>query len=452
MKVNVGLKVGTAVREISPARPMELYGYPHVRRVSTGVHDPLLATVLILRNVASHCVVLVSLDVLMLDPGFARELRHDVAQTVGCPEEGVFIGCTHTHSGPVTCQLFGWRNDEAIPLAAPDYLLYLKAQVLAAAREAVPETPAVIAWTSADATGVGGNRRTRGGLTDPECGILAVRRAVASKDLLGLAVVYGMHPTVLHEDSTRVSADFPYYAKLQIQEHVGIAVPIVYLNAPSGNQSPRHYVNGQTFVEAERLGRMLGARVCGALDSIADASWSGDVPLDGRLTQAVLVRNPVRPLPEAQALLAEYRERYARLQSENAPRAEIRTAECAVFGAEGSLALAAAAASGELDTALEPYRQVDVHVVRIGEAALVGFPGELFTEYALDLKRRSSGKIFAVSLVNGNLQGYIVTPEAAAEGGYEATNAVFAPESGAILVEAALSLAANMTRSAEDIR
>lgn len=429
---------------------MALYGYPHVPRVSTGIHDPLLATVLVLRNDAGKTAVLASLDILILDLAFARQLRRDVAEVVDCREDGVFIGCTHTHSGPVTANLVGWRNDPAVPLAAPDYLLHLKSQVLAAAATAAHSlVPAELAWTIGDATGVGGNRRTRGGLTDPECGVLAVRDA-KTRGLLGLALAYGMHPTVLHEDSTLVSADFPYYAKVQIQEHVGSPVPVVYLNAPSGNQSPRHFVEGQTFAEAERLGRKLGGVVVGALDGIADDSWIGEARLEGRLEQVALKRNPVRALSEAERLLAEYQGRFERLQRENAPRAEVRTAECAVFGAEGTLALSQAAASGELDAALEPYRHIEVQALRVGGATLVGFPGELFTEYALDLKRRAPGKVFPVCLVNGHLQGYIVTPQAATEGGYEATNAVFAPESGAILVDAALGLLRDAVHTADE--
>ena len=40
-----------------------------------------------------------------------------------------------------------------------------------------------------------------------------------------------------------------------------------------------------------------------------------------------------------------------------------------------------------------------------------------------------------INLANGDLQGYIVTEEAALEGGYEASNALFGPDSGRILVE-----------------
>jgi len=45
-----------------------------------------------------------------------------------------------------------------------------------------------------------------------------------------------------------------------------------------------------------------------------------------------------------------------------------------------------------------------------------------------------------VAFANGELQGYIVTPEAAAAGGYEARNAAFAPEAGDVLVNTGLNL------------
>lgn len=436
----MSIKTAFSVRDISPLRPMALYGYPHVERMSTGIHDPLLSSVAVLRNATGATIVLVSLDILMIGPAFARELRRSVASAIPCAEENVMISCTHTHSGPVTSRLIGWGNDPTIPPVATDYLAFLKEQTVAAASEAVQSlTEAELAWASADATGVGGNRLARGGLTDPECGLLLMRDA-STRRTLGMAMIYGMHPTVMHEDSTLVSSDFPYYTRLQIQEHLGAAVPILYHTAPAGNQSPRHFVNGQTFEEAERLGRLLGTAACKAIDAISPEDWHGDADLAGRLCSVELPRNPIRPLVEAEALLAEYQANYRRLQEEGAPRAEVRTAECAIFGAEGTLALAQSAVSGELENALGEYRTVDVQILQIGNVILAGLPGESFTEYALDIKHHAPMKTFVISLVNGELQGYIVTPEAAAKGGYEATNAIFAPASGKILEDAVLSL------------
>ncbi len=433
------LRAGAAAREINPTGPVALYGYPHVERISTGLHDDLLASVLVLRN-AGQTVVLASLDVLMLEPPFARELRRAVAAVVGCDEAGVLISCTHTHSGPVTSRLIGWGNDPTIPQPDAGYLGRIRARLVEAAREAAAcAVPAELAWTTADATGVGGNRLADGGVTDPACGLLAIRPA-GGGNLLALTLIYGMHPTILHEDSTLVSADFPYYTRRHLTEQLGRDMPVLYHTAPCGNQSPRRFVQAQTFAEAERLGRTLGRAVGEALAALGPGAWSGSAALAGLLVSVELPRNAIRSRAGAERLLADYRAQYARLQREGAPRAEVRTAECAVFGAEGTLALAEAEADGSLAARLRDYTPAEVQSLRIGETALIGLPGECFTEYSLEIKRRAARPAFVISLVNGDLQGYIVTPEAALAGGYEATNAVFAPASGRVLVETALGL------------
>ena len=433
------LYAGAAVRDISPRRPVALYGYPHIERLSTGVHDPLLATVIVLRN-PGGTLVLASLDLLMIEPLYARDLRLAIAEVVDCRDAEVFISCTHTHSGPVTSRLIGWQNDPAVPNPDPKYLEFVKAQLATAAGVAAKSAvPAELAWTAADAIGVGGNRLSPEGITDPECGILALRGS-QNREMLAIALIYGMHPTVLHEDSTLVSADFPHYTRLRIRQHLGQEIPIAYHTAPCGDQSPRWFVTEQTFAEAERLGSKLGSAICQSLDDLADAAWQDDVQLGARLATVNLPRNPIQPLPEAERLLAECRAQFEQLQRDKAPRAEIRTAECAVFGAEGALALARTKAHGELDARLRNYRSAEAQALQISDVCLIGLQGECFVEYALEIKRRAVRRTFVVSLVNGELQGYIVTPEAAAAGGYEATNAVFAPESGRVLANAAVKL------------
>jgi len=69
----------------------------------------------------------------------------------------------------------------------------------------------------------------------------------------------------------------------------------------------------------------------------------------------------------------------------------------------------------------------------------VAWPGELFVEYALQIKQ-AFARTFVISLANGELQGYIVTAEAAAAGGYEASNALFSHISGQLLVDETKSL------------
>lgn len=418
---------------------VQLWGYPHVRRPATGVHDPLLASAIVLRR-GEVTQVQIALDILMIEPPAARALRRRVAAALGTSEELVLVSCTHTHSGPVCGTIIGWGGDVAAPAPDPAVLESIsRAAVTAAERAASDLRPAETAWTTARISGVGGNRHDPAAVTDPEAGILAVR--LVKGPLLALATVYGMHPTVLHEDSTLVSSDFPHYARKALQERFGSSLVVAYHNGPCGNQSPRHLVSAQTFAEAERIGRRFGTTIAEALDSLPAAAFDASPELAGRLCRFRPVRRVFPPLPAAEQTLAEYRREYDRLREVGAPRADIRTAECAIFGAEGLVNLARAYESGALDRHLRRYAPFETQGLRIGPAGLIGLPGELFTEYGLAIKRAAPGRLFVTAFTNGELQGYITTPEAARSGGYEAAGAVYDSRTGPVMVRAARRLA-----------
>jgi len=122
--------------------------------------------------------------------------------------------------------------------------------------------------------------------------------------------------------------------------------------------------------------------------------------------------------------------------------ADVRTAECDWFGAEETLTLARAAATGRLDALIGSVMPAEIMVMRVGPWSFVSWPGEISVEFALEVKARQPD-CYVVSLANGELQGYVVTEKAMREGRYEALNALFAgPESGRLLVEKTLELLA----------
>jgi hypothetical protein len=251
-------------------------------------------------------------------------------------------------------------------------------------------------------------------------------------------VVYGMHPTVLHEDSTLISADFPYFTRRWLRQRgaVPAGCPVIYHNGASGNQSPRHLTRANTLAEAQRLGESLGGAIAGAIPT---AAFSGAAAI--RCRQRFIELEPrAFPAPaDALAAVWQTRARFQQLKRENAPRTAVRTAECDVFGAEETAELAHAAVDGRLATAIQECVPAEIQAITIGPWTYVGWPGEFFVEYGLELKARAPGT-FLITLANGELQGYIVTAEAAARGVYESTNAVFAPRNGARFIEATLAL------------
>ena len=430
---------GTGIRDISPRKPAFLVGYPHKERTSTGIHDPLLASALYLQNEKTG-IIIIAIDILQIDPQTARKLRRTISDQAHIPESHVFISCTHTHSGPVTIEMIAWKDDPVVPKPDDEYMRYFEDRVIDSAIEALNnKRPAEIACTIAHVEGVGGNRLSPDGISDPEIGIILVRD-LAKKKIFAISIIYSMHPTVLHEDSTLVSADFPGYMRTHIHENLGDDVTILYHTGPSGNQSPRYSVRSQTFEEAGRLGRILGEAVTTAITGIRSEDFWQDAVLDGRIESISLPARQMPTISEAKEALKQRIADYERLKIEKANRSAIRTAECAVFGAEETLTLARCQENGELEQKIRAYMPADVQVLRVGDCFLAGLPGEIFVEYGLQIKSQSSSKAFVISLVNGDLQGYIATPEAVAAGSYEANNSLFDITSGSIVTDAALKL------------
>jgi neutral ceramidase len=84
---------------------------------------------------------------------------------------------------------------------------------------------------------------------------------------------------------------------------------------------------------------------------------------------------------------------------------------------------------------------LQIQVFRIGDhTAIVGLPGELFSEIGIRIKEQSPFPVtLVVSLTNSHI-AYVPTRRAFAEGGYEAINSRLSPDGGEILAETAIRL------------
>jgi len=432
-----GLRVGFARRDITPKTPCFLVGYPHVERMSTGTHDPLFASAVCLEN-GETAQVIISLDVLFVSAAWTRECRRRIAGATGIPADHILVGATHTHSGPHTTEILAWNDDPVVPPVDKSYLDFVSAETAAAAIDAWQKRePVEAAWTTANVRQLaGGNRIDPNGPEDPEAGLLLARR-LSDKSPLAVLSVYGMHPTVLHEDSRLFSSDFIAFTRGEIEA----ALPgagVVYLNGVCGNQSPRRAVKAQTFAEAGRIGSALGARMAEALHNAT--GFASDLPLAAGSAAIRLEAKTFSSVAEAEANLAAARKSFSDLQASGADHARVRTAECTVFGAEEVLTLARAELTGEAADLRRNYLEAEVQVLRIGDSFLAGWPGEFFVEYGLETKRRAGHRVFISTVTNGELQGYVVTREAETVGGYEAQMSLFPAATGALFVEKTLEL------------
>src|SRR5690606_25300126 len=97
-------------------------------------------------------------------------------------------------------------------------------------------------------------------------------------------------------------------------------------------------------------------------------------------------------------------DRLESLRKSGAPRTEVRTAECDWFGAQETLTLAKAAAGTALREFADRCSPAEVTAVRLGPHVFVGWPGEVFVEFALQV-REAFPHAWIITLANGDLQG-----------------------------------------------
>ena len=438
-------RVGAAEVDITPSRSMFLYGYPHEQRMSTGTHDPLLASAIWLEAGGQRCLF-IGCDLIWLPRPVTDRARETLSASLGVPAGSILISATHTHSGPVTATMLSNTADPVVPEPDADYLAQVEAGIVQAATEAQSRAePAIVSQAVAKAPGLGGNRRDPDGPTIPHVPIVCAQSHESGR-MLAVMSVCAMHPTVLHEDSTVYSGDFPGLARQALKQR-HFTQDTVYLHhmGASGNQSPRRAVEANTFAEAQRLGDHLA-------EAIRDATKrAAPITPVAITTSRTGVELPLRELPSPEQAEAQRDEAVARLEElrrTGAERVKVRTAETDWFGAEETLTLAKAAHDGQLEDAAQRCMPAEVQVIRLGEHTFVGWPGEVFIEFALEVMA-SHPDASVITLAGGDLQGYLVTQQAVDERAYESGNAIFAsPASGEKMVRTTLKLLSELEEPA----
>ena len=425
-----GLIAGAATANITPLNHQFLFGYPFVERTSEGVNDWLLCSALYLEN-GDNQTLMISNDVIFINKTSTARIRKVASEKTGVPASNIMVSATHTHSGPVTVDYVNSSNDPVVPKADPQYVRYMEDKTIEAAYSAFQNaTPAKAGFVVADGTGVGTNRHDPSGPADMV--VPAIILKDTNDEFIGCMLVCNMHPTVLHEDSKLYSGDFPAYAREILQkQYFGSECPVIYFTGAAGNQSPRHVTKENTFAEARRLGGII-ASVVG--EKIKEGiEYSSEIPVS---TLQKFVDLPKRHFPEiewAKKHQQEFKERFEHLKKTSENMQEIRTAEVDWFGAEELLLLSELAEKGGLEEYYKSCLPAEIQVISIGPWNFVAWPGEVFVEYALELKQKNNNT-FLISLANGELQGYIATEEAEAKGYYESSNSIFSYTAGDVLV------------------
>lgn len=425
------LKAGAAAVKITPQESHFLFGYPFVERMSTGTHDDLLSSALYLTD-GKNQVLFVSNDVIYVSKASTARIREGISKETGIQASNILVAATHTHSAPVTVDVVISANDPIVPKVDRNYLRFMEESTVKAACRAVENAAsAEMAVVVGDATGVGTNRHNPEWAKDTDVPAMFVKNK-NNDEFIGCMLVCNMHPTILHEDSTLYSGDFPYFVRKTLQEAVlGNDKPVVYFTGTAGNQSPRHVTKANTFEEAGRIGQIVADSIISKLTETV--TFSSHAPIS---VAQKFVDLPKRTFPSVE-WAREHRDktkkRFEELKKNSKIPQEIRTAEVNWFGSEELLYLSELARENELEKAYRSSLPAEIQIIKAGEWKFAAWPGEVFVEYGIELKNQAE-KVALITYANGELQGYIVTKEAQDGGYYEAGNSFFDHKAGELML------------------
>lgn len=416
------MRAGFAQIEISPPTGTRKIGW--LREV-VGVRtvDPLRARVALLEGDGER-LGFIQLDTLSVTWKLVCALREGVEAACGFPGANLMVSATHNHAGPAVGNLGDVRRDDR-------YVAWLIAQVVRAFRDALnARDEAEVGFGRALNWDVAYNRRIvmRSGVTcthgsfsdadalcfegpiDPEVVVMAVRSRAGR--LMGALVNYACHPAH-HGDDDVFSAGFPGVMAGALEVH-GCPVAL-FLNGACGNLHTRNPATGADWSMAE-AGQRLAASAIEALTGIG--TYRGDLPL---ALARETVELPYRALTDGEVRGTVHGvQRF--ISSELYDRHIVGLVE---------------------KIRRKTGHRAEIQVLRVGDHAFVGMPGELFVELGLRVKELAHpARAVVVTLANG-MVGYVPTAEAFARGGYETTfmaSSKLAPEAGPMMVQAVVGL------------
>jgi len=416
-----GLRVGWAATDITPPKPVPLVGF-FSKRISSGVRDPLTATVLALESVGpggqlAEQAIMVSCDLIMIRKSTQDRLKKTIKDRLpDFDSDKLFLNATHTHQGPLQeTGVFG-ANLETTPeeqaqgvMTGDEYGRFLVERLAEAVVKAWEgRKPGGVSW-ALDQAVVGFNRRfvyfdgtakmlTPVNTPEFDCvegvedhGLLLLCFWDTEQKLTGLVINVAC-PAQAEQGGTLISADFWHDVREEIAaRHSNDVFVFPQCGAGGDIYTQARFRHRAEAAMAERKGiswrREIGRRIVDGVDRALP--WA----------RAAIDTNPV------------FKHTVARVDI------PVKDPPSPPF------------------YVCDPVTPAEFHALRLGDAAVVTNPFELFVDYGIRIQARSEAVLTFVVQLSCQHSGYLPTARAVRGGGYSAERYVVGPEGGRVFVD-----------------
>jgi neutral ceramidase len=383
-------KVGTARRDITPTSPVPMWGYGDRHdTLSTGIIDPLYADALVIQT-GDTKLAIVGLD-LGRSPNekSLQKIRERIKREAGIDYS--FIAGSHTHHGPV----LELSDEDGKGKGRFDNLIRYYTDLEKGISDAIIEanahlTTARLSTGIFDIPGYNRNRHTKFDPKPVDTNLRLMRFDDPSGKLLAVLVNYTAHPTSIHSETVKFSADYVGALKRRIEKETGAFA--IFMQGAAGDQSTNRR-NGQDY---QTYGAALADEVIKHLSEAKPHLQSSLVVKEDRFTfgSRTDFKNPTVQNLFAKAFFPELIPNFV----------------------------------DEYAQGVRPRLTV---ALLNQDIAIVGASGEFFANHAIRFRERLRGsEMFFFGYCNGYHQ-YFPTIEAVSEGGYGADNTVSPVEIGA---------------------
>ena len=419
------LKAGSATANITPPLGTRIPG-GFRPRYAENVEDELFAKAFIIDNGTTR-IAIVTCDLIAIPEKIANAAKARIADRCGIPAAHVMVNATHTHTAVAIGDLLGVDEDT-------DYTEWVPLKIADAVELAVWRLkPARVGFASVNEERITFNRRWHmkdgtvrmnpgiehpdlvepTGTIDPEIAMMFVE----ADDGTPIAAVanFSLH-YIGTDNGNALSADyFGHFGRL-MRHYLGDTCVSLLWNAASGQINNIDY-SGQTkwtasgHQQAVKMANVLAGHF---ITEMQFMTMHDTLNLSGSLDTLTFRPKQIthEDLKVAEQVLSVPPGTYEGYETgpfswvvgQPIPQAlvDIYARECQRLAK------------------LPAQMTAPVQVIRLGEAAIVALPGEVFVETGFDIKSESDANpMFLVSLANGYI-GYICTDQALTqEGGYE---------------------------------
>lgn len=419
------LKAGSATANITPPLGAEIIG-GFRPRYAENVDDELFAKALVVDNGLTR-IALVTCDLIAIPEKMADAAKVRIADRCGIPAAHIMVNATHTHTAVAVTNLLGVGEDT-------DYTDWVPLKIADAVELAVWRLkPAQIGFASVDEERITFNRRWHmkdgtvrfnpgiehpdlvepTGTIDPELAMMFVEADDGTP--ISAVANFSLH-YIGTDNGNALSADYFGHFDRLMRHYLGDTCISLLWNAASGQINNTDF-SGQTKWTAK--GHQQAAKMANVLAGhfITERQFMemhNTLDLSGDMTTLTFQRKQItaEDLKVAEQVLSVPQGTYNAY--ETGPFSwvvgqPIPTALVDIYALECQRL-----------ARLPEQMTAPIQVIRLGEAAIVALPGEVFLETGMSIKAASNANpLFLVSLANGYI-GYICTDKALTqEGGYE---------------------------------